>query len=250
MSGKKIYSRKEFEALRMESAKAMSVDTALYDAALSVLIRADEYSWIHQTNWMGEPILNLPQDMFAIQDVIFQTRPKYIVECGVAWGGSLLFFATLLEILGGAGVIGIDTFVPDDLRQRLESHEKLWKRMTLIQGSSIDEDILEQLRQILGDCREVLVVLDSFHTHEHVLRELKLFSTLVGKGHYIVCGDTVIEDIPEQVHRPRPWGHGNNPSTAVKQFLLENDRFQVDNVLENKLLLTCNPGGFLKCMKD
>lgn len=250
MSEKKLYTREEFEALRRRSAEQMAADETLQQEALDVLVKADHHRWIHQTTWFGEPILNLPQDMFALQEIIFSTRPKFIIESGIAWGGSLLFYATLMEVLGGGRVIGIDTYIPDDLRQRLASHGSLSERLTLINGSSVAFDTVRQIKDIVGDCRDVMVVLDSYHTHQHVLEELRLYSPLMGKGFYLVCGDTVVEDIPEQEHRSRPWGHGNNPQTALRQFLQENDRFEADSRLDHKLLLTCNPGGYLRCVKD
>lgn len=247
---KKIFTRQEFGQLLQESAEEMAADQQLKQDALDVLVRADTYRWLHQTTWMGEPLLNLPQDMFAIQELIFRTRPKYIVELGVAWGGGLLFYATLLEILGGAQAIGVDIFIPDDLRQRLMSHGKLSERLELVNGSSVEQSTVEQVRSLLAGSREVMFILDSFHTHEHVLKELQLYSPLVGKGHYLICGDTIVEDMPAHEQRPRPWGPGNNPKTALLEFLKENGRFEVDSRIENKLLLTCNPGGFLKCVRD
>lgn len=250
MTNKRIYTRDEFENLRDLSAKEMVSDKQLCEDALDLLIRADRHCWIHQTNWLGEPILNLPQDMFAIQEIIFKTRPKFIVEIGVAWGGSLLFYSTLLEILGGQGIIGVDTFIPDDLRARLASHGNLSERLILVEGSSIEQDTFDQIKSIVGDCCEVMIILDSFHTHEHVLNELRMYSPLIGDGYYLVCSDTIVEYMPEQKHRSRPWGPGNNPKTVLKQFLGKNDRFKIDTKIDNKLLLTCNPGGYLKCCKD
>lgn len=250
MTEKKLYTRSEFEAMRSESAQKMSEDKSLYKDALDVFVRADQFSWIHQTNWFGEPVLNLPQDMFAIQEIIFQTKPKFIIEVGVAWGGGLLFYSTLMEALGGQKVIGIDVYIPDDLKERLFSHEKISDRLVLINESSIDPNTVEQVKSIIGDSREVLILLDSFHTHEHVQKELNLYSPLVGKGHYLVCGDTIVEDIPTQTHRVRPWGPGNNPKTALIQFLRETDRFTVDDRFDKKLLFSNNPGGYLKCTKD
>lgn len=250
MTNKKMFTRLEFEKLNQESAEEMAADQQLRQDALKVLVQADRYRWIHQTNWLGEPILNLPQDMFALQEIIYKTRPKYIIEVGVAWGGSLLFYSTLMEVLGGERIIGVDIYIPGDLRERLASYGKLSERLTLINGSSVEKDTLRQIKSIVGGCREVMVFLDSFHTHDHVLKELRLYSPLVGKGFYLVCGDTIIEDIPEQKHRSRPWGPGNNPKTALGEFLKENGRFEIDRKLENKLLFTCNPGGYLVCTKD
>lgn len=250
MENKKIYTRDEFSQLLRESAKSMAADEKLRRDALDVFVRADQHRWIHQTTWMGEPVLNLPQDMFAIQEIIYKVRPKYILEIGVAWGGSLLFYSSLLEILGGEKVIGVDLFIPDDLRYRLMSHGRLSERISLINSSSLDLDTFDQVHSLMGESRDVLVFLDSYHTHEHVLQELRLYSPLVGRGHYLICGDTIVEDIPTQEHRPRPWGPGNNPKTALQAFLKENDRFEIDCEIENKLLFTCNPSGYLKCIKD
>lgn len=246
---KHLYTRKEFESLLDESARKMASDADLRKKALKLLIRADQFRWIHQTRWMGEPILNLPQDMFALQDIIFRTKPDFIVETGVAWGGSLLFYASLLEIIGHGRVIGVDIYIPDDLRKRLASHGAVSRRLSLVRGSSVEADTLAKIRSMVGASRKVLVILDSYHTHEHVLKELRMYAPLVGKGHYLVCCDTVVEDIPVQKHRSRPWGPGNNPQTAVREFLAGNDRFEVDERIDRRLLLTCNPGGYLRCRK-
>jgi len=247
---KKLYTREEFEELRRRSAAAMAADEQLVKDALDVKVRAGKYYWIHQTTWFGEPILQPPQDMFAFQEIIFNTRPRFIVEVGVAWGGSLLFYSTLMEVLGGERIIGIDTYIPDDLRERLGSYGRLSDRITLINGSSVDEDTVNQVKSVLGGSREVMINLDSNHTHDHVLKELRLYSPLVGKGYYLICSDTVIEYQPKQDYWTRPWGHGNNPATALREFLRENDRFEVDWALSNKLLITCIPGGYLRCCKD
>jgi cephalosporin hydroxylase len=250
MTEKKMLTRTELENLRLDSAKQMAADAKLQADAKDVLVRADHYRWIHQTNWLGEPILNLPQDMFAMQEIIFRTKPKFIIESGVAWGGSLLFYASLMELIGQGQGIGIDIYMPDDLKQRLASHGKISKRISLINASSVEQDTVDKVKAIIGGSREVMIILDSFHTHEHVLKELQLYSPFVGKGFYIVCGDTIVEDIPAQQHRTRPWGPGNNPKTAMREFIKENGRFEIDLNINNKLLMTCNPEGYLRCIKD
>ncbi len=249
MTEKKMLTREEFEGLLQESALSMSQDDGLIRRARDLVIDADKYRWVHQTSWFGEPILNLPQDMFAIQDIIYKTRPKYIIELGVAWGGSLLFYSTLLTVLGREKIIGIDIYIPDDLRNRLNGYGFLSEKIILITGSSVEQATLAKIVSIIGNSQEVLVVLDSYHSHDHVLAELRLYSPFVGKGHYIICSDTIVEDIPIQKHRPRPWGPGNNPKTALEAFLKETDRFVVDDAVDRKLLITCNPGGYLKCIK-
>lgn len=245
-----MYTREEFEKLRLESAKNMAMDRELEKDALDVLIKADRHHWVHQTNWFGEPILQVAQDMFALQEIIFRTRPKYIIEVGVCWGGSLLFYSTLMEVLGGERIIGVDIYIPDDLKTRLASHGRLSQRIDLIQASSIEKETVQRINEITKGSREVLILLDSNHTHEHVLQELKLYSPLVGKGYYLICGDTIVEKIPPQTHRPRPWGPGNNPMTALNAFLSETDRFEKDRGLMDKLLFTCNPEGYLRCIRD
>lgn len=243
---KTILSKEEFLTLNAESASQMSADETLQAKALEVLVEADRHRWIHQGQWMGEPLLNLPQDMFAIQDIIWRTRPEFVIEVGVAWGGGMLFEATLLDILGGKKVLGIDIFIPPDLRQRLSSHGRLSERLILIEGSSTDPKTLERVREVLCGSRKVLVILDSYHSHAHVLSELRSYEPFVGEGQYLICGDTVVERIPPQLHRTRLWGPGNNPATAVKEFLSENKRFVVDHSIDERLLFSCHPGGYLK----
>lgn len=245
-----MYTREEFERKKQEWADAMTGDGDLAKSALDLLMRADRHNWIHQTTWLGQPILQLPQDMFALQEIIFKTRPRYIVEIGVAWGGALLFYSTLMEVLGGGMVVGVDVYVPADLKRRIGAHGRLSDRIAWVNASSVEQSTVEKVRSMVGDTRDVLVILDSFHSHDHVLKELRLYAPLVGKEQYLVCCDTVVEDFPEQIHRPRPWGPGNNPRTALTQFLRENDRFEVDRTIGNKLLLSCNPDGYLRCVKD
>jgi len=245
----KIYTRQEFEAMRLEKAREMARDQQLQKDALDVLIRADRYDWIHQSNWMGEPVLQLPQDMFAVQEIIYRTRPDFIVEIGVAWGGSILFYATICEAIGHGQVVGLDIFIPDDLKQRLSSKGAVSKRIHLFTGSSIDEALFQQVAQMTNGSKNVFVILDSHHTHEHVLKELCLYSRFVGKGHYLLCGDTILEYIPIQSHRKRDWYPGNSPKSALDEFLIGNDRFVKDDFFDNKLLLTCNPKGYLRAVK-
>lgn len=246
---KAILSKEEFLRLNEGAAQEMSLNKELQTAALDVLVKADRHRWIHQGSWFGEPLLNLPQDMFAIQDIIWRTRPEFIIEVGVAWGGGMLFEAMLLEILGGQKVIGVDIFIPPDLRQRLACHGKLSERLELIEGSSTSEDTLARIRALLNGSRKVMVILDSNHTHEHVLGELRAYAPLVERGQYLICGDTIVEYMPPQLHVNRPWGPGNNPATAVREFLKETDRFVVDERIDQRLLFSCHPGGYLQAVK-
>jgi cephalosporin hydroxylase len=247
-----MYTREQFEALRAAWARELAADRALVRDARDLLGRADRHNWVHQGSWFGEPLLNLPQDVVALQDIIWRTRPRRIVEVGVAWGGSLLFYAGLFEALGmdDAEIIGVDVYVPDDLRARIAAHERLARRIKWVVGSSTAPETLAEVQRLVGDHRDVLVVLDSDHTHAHVLAELRAYAPLVGAGHYMVCCDTIVEDLPTQAHRPRPWGPGNNPATALRAFLAEQTRFALDEAVDDRLLLTCNPGGWLRAGAD
>lgn len=245
-----MYTREEFQDFREKEALRMKDDENLHADSRELFTKAHTYNWIHQNDWMGEPCLQLPQDLFAIQEIIFKTRPEFIIEAGVAWGGSLLMYSTLMHALGIKGkVIGIDTYMPQDLKKRLLSSKILHPYLELIEGSSTGDEVVQKVKSTVGNSKNVMVILDSNHTHDHVLRELEIYSEMVGIGNYIVCSSTILEDVPEQTHRQRPWGHGNNPKTALKEFLKNNDQFLQDERILNKLLLTCNPNGYLERIK-
>jgi cephalosporin hydroxylase len=207
------------------------------------------YSY-HYT-WLGRPIIQYPQDIVAMQEAIWTARPDAVIETGVAWGGSLVFHASMLALLGGAGrVLGIDIEIRPHNRAAIEAHP-LASRIDLIEGSSVDRLIVERVQAWAAAYRNPLVVLDSNHTHDHVLAELRLYSPLVRRGGYLIVCDTVVEELPpEAIAAGRPWGPGNSPMTAVRAFLEENDRFAVDEPLNDKLLITVAPRGYLRCLKD
>ncbi len=247
---KKIYTRDEFESMRLKMAQEMSANKNLQASALNVLVEADRHNWIHQSTWFGEPVLQLPQDMFAVQEIIFKTKPDFIIEVGVAWGGSVLFSATICEALGHGHVIGLDIFMPDDLITRLRKKGAVSDRITFLEGSSVNPETRDRVLDIIGGSRNTLVILDSYHSQAHVLDELMLYSPFVGKDCYLICGDTIIEQLPEQPHRPREWGKGNNPATALDAFLKNQDRFVIDPYFDNKLLFSCNPQGYLRAVRN
>ena len=246
---KKIITKDQFIKLNQNSANKMSKNKKLQNEAIEIFTKADKYRWVHQTLWMGEPILNLPQDMFAIQEIIFSTKPDYIIEVGQAWGGGLLFYASLLKLFGGKKAIGIDIFIPNDLKKRLKSKKQLTKYITYIEEDSTNDNIIKKIKRITKNSKKVMVILDSNHTHEHVLKELNLYSILIKKGFYLICSDTIINYIPIQHHRKRSWGPKNNPYTALKEFLKKNKRFKIDKEKNNKYLFSCHPNGFIKALK-
>src|SRR3989344_9337015 len=204
---KKLFTREQYNKRLVREAKKMASDKELQRQAMDMFIKSAEYGWYNQTEWFGEPTLNPAQDMFARQEIIFKTKPDYIIELGVAWGGSLLFYSTLMEIVGGKKIIGIDIYIPSDLLKRINSHKKLSKRITLINGSSTEKSTLKKIKKIIGRSRRLLIILCSNHTHNHVLNELRMYSPLVGKGFYMICDDTFVEQIKSKskINTNRPW---------------------------------------------
>jgi cephalosporin hydroxylase len=212
-------------------------------------VESCKYKYSYNFSWMGRPIIQFPQDIMAMQEIIWQVKPDLIVETGIAHGGSLIFYASMLELIGEGQVLGIDVDIRQHNRVEIEQHP-MFKRITMIEGSSIDEEIAKQVYDLAKGKSRILLVLDSNHTHDHVLKELELYSPLVTKDSYLVVFDTVVEDMPEDFFPDRPWGKGNNPKTAVWEFLKTNKRFKVDKDIEAKLLITVAPDGYLKCLED
>ena len=194
--------------------------------------------------WMGRPIIQYPQDMIAMQEILWRVQPDLLIETGVAHGGSLIFYASMMELIGKGEVLGIDIDIRAHNRAAIEAHP-MFKRIKLLQGSSIASDIVAKVRSKAAGKR-VLVVLDSNHTHEHVMAELEAYAPLVSEASYCVVMDTVVEDMPPGWFSDRPWDKGNNPKTAVLEFLKSHSEFQVDEAVENKIMITVAPSGYLK----
>ncbi len=205
-----------------------------------------KYKYTYNFSWLGRPIIQFPQDMIAMQEIVWQVKPDLIIETGIAHGGSLIFYASILELLGNNGeALGIDIDIREHNLVEIEKHP-MFKRISMIEGSSVDKNIAKQVHDFAKDKKQILVVLDSMHTHDHVLKELEFYSPLVTKGSYLVVFDTAIEDMPEDFFPDRPWGKGNNPKTAVWEFLKNNKHFEIDKMIGNKLLITVAPSGYLK----
>ena len=203
-----------------------------------------KHKYTYHFSWMGRPIIQCPQDMIAMQELIWSVRPDVIIETGIAHGGSILYYASLFELVGHGEVIGIDIDIRPHNREAIEAHP-MSHRVSMIQGSSIDPALVDSVRERVAG-KKVLVVLDSNHTHEHVLEELRLYAPLVSVGSYCVVMDTVVEDMPEDAFPDRPWGKGDNPKTAVWAYLKENDSFEIDASVQNKLLITVASDGYLR----
>jgi cephalosporin hydroxylase len=205
--------------------------------------------YVYNFKWLGRPIIQAPQDIVGLQELIWEVKPDLIIETGIAHGGSIIFSASMMELIGGNGkVVGIDIDIRQHNRAEIENHP-MYKRIELIEGSSIGEETAQKVRAIAANYSNIMVVLDSNHTHEHVRKELELYSPLVGIGNYLIVFDTFVEDMPRGFFSDRPWDVGDNPKTAVFEFLKENDNFEIDEIIENKLLVTSAPSGFLKRIK-
>jgi cephalosporin hydroxylase len=217
-------------------------------------------------SWFTRPIIQYPQDIVAIQELIWQVRPDLIIETGIAHGGSLIFSASMIALMDMADaiesgekminpvksnrkVLGIDIDIRAHNRLAIENHP-MFSRIQLIEGSSIDQEVVAQVCEIAAAYSRVLVCLDSMHTHDHVLAELEAYAPLVTPGSYCVVFDTIIEDMPDNVFPDRPWGKGNNPKTAVYEYLKNHSEFIIDKSIEYKLLITVAPDGYLKRLNE
>lgn len=239
-----------FEEERRADAERMAASGELRRLSNEWICKTAPFKYTYNFTWLGRPVIQFPQDLFAMQEIIWKVKPDLIVETGIAHGGSLVFYASMLELIGGGGrVLGIDLEIRPHNREAIERHP-MAGRISMIEGSSVDEGIVRRVFDLARNDRRVMVLLDSNHTHDHVSAELNLYSPLVKKGSYLVVFDTVVEDMPADAFPERPWGRGNNPKTAVREFLKTNDRFAPDREVENKLLITVAPDGYLKCVKD
>ncbi|WP_233238803.1 cephalosporin hydroxylase family protein [Bordetella sp. LUAb4] len=223
-----------------------SISARMRDINIQWLTRAAEFNHLFNTRWLGERFFHLPGDMLAIQELVWRIRPACIVQTGIAAGGGVIFSASMLALATDQGqVIAVEPRLRAEVRERLQSH-RLAHRMQLLEGESCADASLAAIRaRITGD-GPVLVILDLTHTHAHVLRELACYAEFVTRDSYIVVMDTIMEYLPEAMFHGKPYGRGNNPATAVRAFLADDDRFQVDGEIEDRVIMTLSPGGFLK----
>ena len=207
------------------------------------------YRYAYNWSWLGRPAIQFPQDLVAFQEIIWRTRPDVVVETGIAHGGSLVFSASMLQLLGGDGeAIGIDIDIRAHNRAAIEAHP-LAHRITMVEGSSVDAELAARVRARVG-ARTAMVILDSNHTADHVARELELYAPLVRRGFYLVVMDTAVEFADPSSLADRAWAPGNSPMTAVDGFLARESRFVVDDEYDAKLLFTVAPRGYLLAVAD
>lgn len=239
-----------FYTERKSNIDKLGSNSDLKELGLDFLIKTAPLKYTYNFSWMGRPIIAFPQDMIAMQELIWEIKPDLIIEAGVAHGGSIVYYASLLELIGEEGlVVGIDIDIRKHNRDFIEAHPMM-KRIQLIEGSSVADEIVNQVKEIAKNKTKIMVCLDSNHTHEHVLAELRAYAALTSVGSYCVVFDTVVEDMPTDWEwGQRPWGVGNNPKTAVWEYLKENSDFEINYEIDNKLLISVAPSGYLKRIK-
>lgn len=230
--------------------KAQGDNLPLQQLTRSWMDMANSGKYSYHFEWLGRPIIQYPQDILAMQQIIWEVKPDLIIETGIAHGGSLIFSASMLELVAACTgiegeVLGVDIDIRPHNRKAIEEHP-MYKRISMIQGSSIAPEIIAQVREKAKGKKRILVCLDSNHTHVHVLAELEAYAPLTTVGSYCVVMDTVIEDMPEDFFPDRPWGKGNNPKTSVWEYLKSHSEFEIDKTIQNKIMITVAPDGYLK----
>ena len=251
----------DFQKEMEERIAAIPANKKLCETAAAFMRASTMPKYSYNFSWQGRPIIQYPQDMVAMQELIWSIKPDLIIETGIAHGGSLIFSASMLALLDMCDaietsekldpkisrrkVLGIDIDIRAHNRHAIETHP-MASRIQMIQGSSIAPEIIEQVRAVAANYSRVLVCLDSNHTHEHVLAELQAYAPLTSKGSYCVVFDTVVEDMPKEMFPDRPWGPCNNPKTAVWEYLRTHPEFEIDKSIQHKLLITVAPDGYLR----
>lgn len=251
----------DHEQIVAANIQGLGKDEKAHDLSLQWSCQTNKNGYTYNFRWLGRPIIQYPQDIVAMQELIWQVKPDLIIETGIAHGGSLVFSASMLALLDmddaiRAGttldpnkskrkVLGVDIDIRKHNREAIEANP-MYSRIEMIEGSSIASEVIERVRQIAKNYSRILVFLDSNHTHDHVLAELNAYAPLVTIGSYCVVFDTLIEDMPDAMFPDRPWGRGNNPKTAVWEYLASHPEFEIDKSIPNKLLITVAPDGYLK----
>lgn len=253
--------QKQFAQERAGVLRELGTDPQVRELTRAWIAAVNAKKYSYAFDWLGRPIIQYPQDMVAMQELIWAVRPDLIIETGIAHGGSLVLSASMLALLdlcdaAAAGemldprasrrrVLGIDIDIRPHNRAAIEAHP-LAGRIEMIQGSSIAAGVVAEVRARAHGAARVMVCLDSNHTHQHVLAELEAYAALTSVGSYCVVFDTVIEDMPAEMFHDRPWGPRDNPATAVREFLATHPEFEVDTTLDHKLLISVAPGGYLR----
>jgi cephalosporin hydroxylase len=242
---------KTFDQEVNERIAANAQNSALKQSAATLMEETLKAQYSYNFSWLGRPIIQYPQDILAMQELIWSVKPDLIIETGIAHGGSLIFSASMLELNAACGgpkdgeVLAIDIDIRAHNRAAIEAHP-MSKRISMLQGSSIAPEIVSQVKSRAAQKQRVMVCLDSNHTHDHVLAELRAYAPLTSLGSYCVVFDTIVEDVPAKLITNRPWSPGNNPKTAVWEYLKTHPEFEIDARIDGQLLISVAPSGYLK----
>ena len=251
---------KQFALERLQRLDEFSEDARLRTIAHDWVFHSMQQKYLYNFDWLGRPIIQYPEDMVAIQELIWKVKPTLVIETGIAHGGSLVLSASMLAMLDyceavEAGstldprksrrkVVGIDIDIRSHNRAAIEAHP-LAGLISMVEGSSVDRHVIDEVHQLAAGHETVMVFMDSNHTHEHVLGELNAYAHLVTKGSYCVVFDTFVEDMPPKYFPDRPWDKGDSPKTAVREYLKSHSEFEIDKSIDNKLLISVAPDGYL-----
>lgn len=242
---------KPFEDEVRERIAANGGNAQLREAATAFMRASTQPKYSYNFSWLGRPIIQYPQDIVAMQELVWRIKPDLIIETGIAHGGSLILYASLLDLNAACGgpmaarVLGIDIDIRAHNRAAIEAHP-MRRRIDMLEGSSIDPDVIGKVQAAAAGQGAVLVCLDSMHTHDHVLAELEAYAPLVSVGSYCVVFDTIIEDLPDGMYPDRPWSRANNPMTAAEAYLSQHPEFEVDSAMDDKLMISVAPRGYLR----
>jgi cephalosporin hydroxylase len=250
----------QFAQERLQRLEEYSDDARLKSLAHDWVFHSMQQKYLYNFDWLGRPIIQYPEDMVAIQELIWKVKPTLVVETGIAHGGSLVLSASMLAMLDyceavEAGttldprksrrrVVGIDIDIRSHNRSAIEEHP-LSGLISMVEGSSVDRHVIDEVHQLAAGHETVMVFMDSNHTHEHVLGELNAYAHLVTKGSYCVVFDTFVEDMPPKYFPDRPWDKGDSPKTAVREYLKSHNEFEIDKSIDSKLLISVAPDGYL-----
>jgi cephalosporin hydroxylase len=240
--------REMFRLEAQENCLRLGADKQLFNLSRQLISEAEKYRYTYLWSWLGMPIIQLPADIVALQEVVWSSKPDIIVETGVARGGSLVFFASMLTLIGQGKVIGVDIDIRAHNRDAIESHS-LANRIVLIEGSSISAETVNRVKKHIPENAKVMVVLDSDHSRQHVLQELEVYAPLVSEGHYLIVADTILGHFTEEqtpIARSKVWYPGNEPYSALCDFLKNNTDFEPEPEINGKLIVASSPGGYLR----
>jgi cephalosporin hydroxylase len=256
---------RKFSEERKQSIESYAAEEEWITLSQKWLIHSFNKKYMYNFDWLGRPIIQAPIDIVAMQELIWKVKPDLIIETGIAHGGSLIMSASMLALLdmceaiesgtvldpnkSKRKVLGLDIDIRQHNRIAIEAHP-MSSRIQMIQGSSIAPKLIKQVKAVAKNYQRVLVCLDSNHAHDHVLAELEAYAPLTSVGSYCVVFDTIIEDMPKAMFSDRPWAPGDNPKTAVREYLKTNPDFEIDKQIQNKLLITLAPEGYLKRIKN